>query len=80
MTSQLSTLAELLEACRGRRGVTYLVAMKALKAYLAGIDDEEFKREFNNLSVRAPINYLIAAGLSRSRQQVLAQAEWERGE
>lgn len=63
---------DLLKRVRERRGIENLAAQKALKRYLDEISDTQFAFDVTRVEDVGLFGYLIAAGLTKSRQDILA--------
>lgn len=68
---------DLLERVRDRRGLDNLAAQKALKRYLDEISDTQFAFDITRVEDVNNLRYLLAAGMSRERQGILADYKEE---
>ncbi len=68
----MTVLEELLERCRDRRGIEYMAAKAALKRYLDELTETQFYFDIGRVKDKSLFGHLISAGLSRSRQVLLA--------
>lgn len=79
MTGRFSLLNELLLKATGRQDLEYIAAMRAIKRYLNEITDDQFRHDVRLIDDPDLFRYLIAAGLSRSRQDILVELKEDKG-
>lgn len=72
MRPEESVIITLLEKLPRSRGTDYYFRLEALRYHLRQIDDKRFAEEIGAIRDPMLLGYLMSAGLSKSRQDILA--------